>query len=294
MEKPVPDLPETRPLEKADKPFFDELFRGLNPQISEYTFTNLFAWRKKTSLEIACFQDSFILITGNSILPPINYKRDISYFKELSILFKEEGIAEKGIRFPKDTADILKPLFRVEEDRDNWDYVYRTNDLIHLPGRHLDGKRNLIKKFEQRYPHYRYREIDAEIVESCLMLQEEWCNLKQCSIDEGLSGEDAAIHELFKDYHFFDLFGGAICLDGKVIAFAVGEELNHNTAVVHFEKADSAYLGIYQLINREFASRTLAGYEFINREQDIGKEGIRKAKLSYHPHHFEEKFTVYF
>jgi hypothetical protein len=87
-----------------------------------------------------------------------------------------------------------------------------------------------------------------------------------------------------------NVFGGAIYVDGCLEAFALGEKLNENTAVVHFEKANPEIRGLYQLINQWFCKNVLQGFTYVNREQDLGSEGLRRAKISYRPHHMVEKF----
>jgi len=188
-------------------------------------------------------------------------------------------------RVPEAMAEELaRAGFKAEEDRANWDYVYRVSDLASLEGRHYDGKRNFVKQALDKY-RCEYRKIAAGNVSDCLALETSWCNLRHCELDPGLEAEQRAIATCFENWAQFSLIGGAVVIDGRIEAFAIGEKLNPTTAVVHFEKANPELRGMYQLINQWFCRNELSEYTFVNREQDLGLEGLRKAKESYKPHH---------
>ena len=195
-------------------------------------------------------------------------------------------------RVPEATAEELAQAgFKVQEDRANWDYVYRVSDLALLEGRHYDGKRNFIRQALASY-QCEYRRVTAENVSDCLALETSWCNLRHCELDPGLEGEQRAIAVCFGNWERFSLIGGAVVVVGRIEAFAIGERLNSTTAVVHFEKANPEMRGMYQLINQWICQNELSEFAYVNREQDLGIEGLRKAKESYHPHHMVPKFTV--
>ncbi|MCX6844338.1 MAG: phosphatidylglycerol lysyltransferase domain-containing protein [candidate division WOR-3 bacterium] len=137
-----------------------------------------------------------------------------------------------------------------------------------------------------------YRQINAGNVPDCLALETSWCNLRHCDMDPGLAAEQRAIAACFENWEQFSLIGGAVVVEGRIEAFAIGERLNSTTAVVHFEKANPELRGMYQLINQWFSRNELSEYAYVNREQDPGIEGLRKAKESYHPRHMVRKFTV--
>jgi hypothetical protein len=107
-----------------------------------------------------------------------------------------------------------------------------------------------------------------------------------------LSGEEQAIHEALTNMQALNFTGGTICIEGKIEAFSMGERLNENTAVIHIEKANPAFEGLYQTLSQMFTEQACSGFTYINREQDLGEGGLRQAKLSYHPHHFVNKFTL--
>jgi hypothetical protein len=181
----------------------------------------------------------------------------------------------------------------VAPDRDNADYVYRVKELAELAGRRFHKKRNLIKQCLAAY-RCEYEPMTPELLGECSSMQDRWCKERQCGHDPGLCKEYVAINEMFRLFEELQLMGGAIRVDGEIQAYAVGEELRQGTAVCHFEKAMPGFRGLGQLINQWFARYTLKGFEFENREQDLGIPGLRQAKESYYPHHMVEKFSAWF
>jgi len=281
-----------RPLTLDDNQFVTEYLRRFPPVISELTFTNLFAWRHTRPIRIDECKDSLLVfaetpsglvLLGNPVGPVA-----------LAEVFKEYGneISE-AIRFPKEKlTDIsLPPEALVVEDRDNADYVYRREDLATLAGRHFTKKRNHINQCLAAYD-CRYEMITEETVPECLAMQDRWCASRDCKTEPGLCGEYRAIVETLQNYREFPLTGGAIRIAGRIEAFTVGEPLNPSTAVTHFEKAMPQFHGLAQLINQWFAKENLAGFAYVNREQDLGIPGLRRAKESYSPDHLVDKVRI--
>ena len=272
-----------RPLTLDDRLSVTEHLKRFPPEISELTFTNLYAWRQSRPILLDEFKESLLffaetktglVLMGNPIGPV-----------SLTKVFNEYGSRITGAeRFPKNTipAESLLPGVLVVEDRDNADYVYRREDLATLAGRHFTKKRNHINQCLAAY-NCQYEVITEETVLECLTMQDRWCAARNCKTEPGLCGEYQAIVETLRNYREFPLTGGAIRIDGTIEAFAVGEELNPSTAVCHFEKAMSQFHGLGQLINQWFARENLSRFTYVNREQDLGIPGLRKAKQSYHP-----------
>ena len=181
--------------------------------------------------------------------------------------------------------------FRVLPDRDSSDYVYSAQDLINLAGRKYHKKKNHLNRFLKDY-QFEYRDLDMELVECFLVLQEEWCKMKECIESPELHSEDYAIHTALTSFEELDYKGGAIQIGSKIEAFSLGEKLNDNTAVIHIEKANPEIPGLYTAMNHSFCSSAWPDMKYINREQDLGIEGLRKAKESYHPHHMIDKYTI--
>jgi hypothetical protein len=285
-----------RPLSLAEKPLVDAELEKYPPEISELTFTNLFCWQSKRQVLLAEHEGGLVFLAREGergfFLPPVctcDVKRAARAMFEHAQTAGFEPVIE---RVPEAMAEELaRAGFRVEEDRANWDYVYQVSDLALLEGRHYDGKRNFVRQALASY-HCEYRQVTADNVPDCLALETSWCNLRHCELDPGLEAEQLAIAECFENWAQLSLVGGAVVVDGRIEAFAIGERLNPTTAVVHFEKANPEMRGMYQLINQWFCRNELSEFTYVNREQDLGIEGLRKAKESYRPHHMVRKFTI--
>lgn len=295
--KEVAPFPKKRPLEPEDKAFFDDLFEKYPPRISEFTFTNLFAWRHAYQFSISNLGDFILVISSKeralSLFDPIGppgKKKEI--IERCFDLWQEDGKI-KFVRIPEETAALFRGSgpFKAEEDRDNFDYVYLTQDLISLKGKDFDGKRNFIKRFKDACA-FTYKPLTKDNIKECLFFEEEWCLAKDCQRTEGLKKEREAMGEMLDNFSSLGIKGGMIEVNGKVEAVSLGEALNPETFVVHIEKANGKFIGIYQTINQMFCSQEASKYKTINREQDLGVPGLRKAKESYHPSAMVKKYTL--
>jgi hypothetical protein len=206
-----------------------------------------------------------------------------------------QDIAEQAVtgRVPKDFVErfVDPKQYSVHEDPNNSDYVYLAEDLINLPGNKYHAKKNHINRFMKEY-EFEYRELYIDLVHCCLNLQESWCEVKDCGENPALMAEDMAVYEALKNYEELDYKGGVILIDSRVEAFSLGEMLNPETAVIHVEKANPEIPGLYTVINQLFCKEAWSQVKYINREQDLGLNGLKKAKESYHPHHMVEKFIL--
>ncbi len=281
-----------RLLSLDDRLLVTEYLRRYPPEISELTFTNLYSWHNTRPIWVDVFSDSLIVFAetkmGLVVLgPPVG---PVS----LNEVLREYGSQISGAeRIPRDMiADIsLLPGCTVAEDRDNSDYVYLREDLATLAGRKFTKKRNHINKCMAAYS-CQYEIITSELVTECMAMQDRWCAARNCKAEPGLCGEYQAIAETLYHYQEFGLTGGAIRIAGIIEAFTVGEALNPSTVVCHFEKAMPQFQGLGQLINQWFAKNNLGGFTYVNREQDLGIPGLRRAKESYYPHHLVEKVRI--
>ena len=282
-----------------DRELFEGYFRRFPPENSEYTFTNLFIWNHHYNFQYAELNEALLLMARYkdrpwSLFPPIGGGDAYQTARQGFSWMKDRGLDPVMERVPwwmaknhfEDRDDM-----EIEIDRDQSDYVYLASDLIGLRGRKFHGKRNHINKFSQLY-NGKYRRINRENVSDCLALQEEWCNLRSCDEHPELKKEDMAVKTALENIDRLSFRAGAIFVDGRIQAFSIGEMLNKDTAVIHIEKANPEFEGIYALINQRFAMFEWMDYSFINREQDLGDEGLRKAKLSYKPHHMVDKYHV--
>jgi hypothetical protein len=290
----LPEFPEFRNLEFEDKALLDTLFKQMQPRLSELTFTNLYVWNEAESVQLSRLDSTVLLLRKrrrdavNLLLPPLTRQAISAVLESVSVVRdKPPGMLIYGLD-SEQAKQLAAKGYLVEPDRDDWDYVYLTSDLADLPGDKYHSKRNFISRCLSTH-RCEYKKIDAQVMNDCLQLQTKWCNLRKCDADPGLEAENRAARTLFDNYPLLPISGGAVYVDGKLEAFTVAEPLNDVTAVIHFEKANPEIIGLYQLINQWFCKNALKIFTFINREQDLGIPGLRKAKLSYHPHHMIEK-----
>ena len=296
--KNVQEFPQLSNLSLEDKPILDLAFKQFSPLISEFTFTNLFIWRHAYQIKISRLKNFLCLLAENRghpfFFPPIGEGDVVVCCRALLQSMKEKGVSVKMARVPEGVAsrfDWKSEGFMVEFDRDQSDYVYLSEGLIHLQGRKYHRKRNHINQFREKYA-YQYLPLTSELISDCLRLETEWCDLRQCEVMPGLHNESIAIKEAFAHFEALGVGGGVILIDGKVEAFTLGEPLNHDTVVIHIEKANPAFEGLYPVINQAFLENHWSEYTYVNREQDLGEEGLRKAKESYFPHRMINKYTI--
>jgi len=294
-----PRFPVFKELGIEDKSIFDEFFKKYPPEISEYTFTNLFMWRHYYNFKWAMLNENIAIIARPGektyFFPPIGSNK----IKEtvLECITYSESFGSGGImkRVPENVAKLFsdEDKIKVELDRDNSDYVYLITNMIELPGSNYRSKRKSIKQFLREF-EYEYHPLNQEMVPGCLELQEDWCNIRACWDDPHLAGEDKAIFDALQHASKLDFKGGVITVEEKIKAFTIGEQLNANTIVVHIEKGsqEREYRGIYALINKLFLENEWADFKYVNREQDTGEEGLRKSKMSYRPEFMVNKFTL--
>ena len=181
-------------------------------------------------------------------------------------------------------------FFRYERDPNNDDYVYSTYDLINLEGKKDHQKRNHINRFLKNY-EYTYESIDDSNIEECIAAEIEW--LKGKEPDRSLQDEKIAIMEALNNFDQLGLKGGALRIDGKIQAFSIGDLLNPEMVVIHFEKANTEYHGSYAMINQQFAANCWKDIPVHKQGRRYGNTGPRKAKRSYHPIKMVEKYTAY-
>jgi hypothetical protein len=296
----LPLFPDYKPLSLDDiEPVRNFLWR-YQPQTSELTFTNLFIWRSKYDWRWSVEKDWLLLLgsEGNGdqfLLPPVGPKPRLEVVDRMLRWFRDhKGAVRPRIeRGDERLASEISgsALLTIEPSREHFDYVYRSEDLIHLRGSRYHAKRNHISRF-LRSSEFELVPISEDILAACAEFQERWCEWRRCEDDMNLLGEWEAIKVALAHYTDLNVQGAAIMIDTKVEAFTFGERLNEDTAVIHIEKANPEIPGLYAVINQKYCEKYWSDVTYINREQDLGEEGLRKAKLSYHPDHLVQKFRI--
>ncbi len=296
-----PTFPDFKPITLENRDFVRKRLWDYQPTTSELTFAGLFIWRTYYNFQWAVLDDWLVVLAegeedGLYFLPPIGppSREDVTR-KLLHWMRDERGVDDPFIgRADMRLARELEGVegFILEPLRDHFDYVYRSEDLISLEGRDYHRKRNHIHQFERRHD-YSYSPITPKYRDDCIELAELWCRMRQCEDDMSLMHEFNGIQDTLRHYDDLRIDGGVILVEGEVQAFALGELLNEETAVVHIEKANPDFRSIYPVINQQFAEHRWDETTYINREQDLGISGLRKAKESYYPHHMEKKYRVH-
>jgi len=187
--------------------------------------------------------------------------------------------------------------FSFQTDRGGYDYLYEVDKLADLPGKKLHAKRNHISRFCDAFPDWMYEKITLENSGECLAMAQLWYReqTEQGREDEGLAREQDAIAAALTHMAELGLFGGLIRAEGRVLAFSLGSLTTSDCFDVHFEKAFGKIQGAYAVINRELARSVRQAYpqvKYLNREDDLDLEGLRKAKLSYCPDILLAKYSA--
>ena len=168
-------------------------------------------------------------------------------------------------------------------NKDKSDYLYLRDKLVTLSGKKLQPKRNHISKFKRLYPNYEYLPLSIEMAGDCIRLGEEWCQTNDSGMLRAMQAEQRMIRYALSHMDELHIVGGTLWVEGRMVAFTFGSRINGEAFDVCVEKADTSYEGAYAMINNEFVSRLPEDIIYINREEDLGLEGLRKAKLSYYP-----------
>ncbi len=285
----LPVFPDFELLQIEHRPSLRPFFERYPQEISESTFGNHIIWRHFDHPRFTTIHGNLCFAFSPPDEPPY-FLQPLGENKIPATLEACLTVAPRLSRIPASFAERWCGGLRCAPDRNDFDYVYLAEDLISLKGKKYDGKRNRIRKFERAYA-WRYLELTAAHLDACRSLFDEWL------ADKGVNGgaidaQKDAISEALRHFEILEMTGGAIETEGRIAAFSIGEKLNADTAVVHIEIVNPRYEGLAQLMNREFARQAWSGCRFINREQDLGLPGLRKAKLSYQPHHLVEKFHI--
>lgn len=287
----IPRYPDSRPFELTDKPLFDTVCAELQPRISELTFACLYLFRKSHSYRVSMAVDALVVLAQGFdgtpyFLPPLSGDRGAAAERLLV-----EGLTLYGADAAFIAGHLRGNTLGITEDRDNFDYLYLRSELANLPGNRYHKKKNRINYFTGRHD-YRIEPYAEQHLEGSLELLEEWRRVRAGIESRSIDLETEAAREGLTMAAVLGLEGLVALVEGKVKAFVLGERLNRETAVCHFEKADPFLDGLYQLIDREFNRLLFTDCTYVNREQDLGEPNLRAAKLSYHPVEMVRKLRV--
>lgn len=265
----------------------------------ESTFGNVLLWARFYHIEIAEVEGMLVALSRGE-QPSFHFPFGSGDAKKC-IKALMEWCEEQGEEFrmhgvtPEEFAaleSMFPDTFTIEYDRDLADYVYEAEKLALLSGKKYHGKKNHVNKFKKLYPDWSYESLSGENVEEAFQLLLKWRRLNGCNEDDEKNAESCVSANYLRLFEELDVCGGLLKVGSQAVAFTVGERVCDDTMVVHIEKALTEYEGAYTMINQQFVEHECQDMVYVNREEDTGDEGLRKAKLSYRPVFMVEKGNV--
>ena len=277
------------------KSTYDALLHRAAHRGCAFSFANLYLWGRQCAARVG---DDLLLFShfhGKTLYPypicPGSARGAIEFLiadsKERGIPLRLSGLNTQDV---EDLERWYPGQFRFHCGRDGHEYVYAIDDLADLKGKKYQPKRNHINRFLSEYPDAVIRPLDESTLPDAKNLADRWYQRRTSEEDAGM--ELVALNRAFANWQALGMEGLVLYVGDQVVAMTMGSFLGEDTVDVHFEKADLDYNGAYAVINRAFARHIREKYpqvKFLNREEDMGLEGLRKAKLSYYPHHMVEK-----
>jgi hypothetical protein len=263
---------------------------------SDYSFANLWGWAQEYGL-LWAWEDRLVWIRQTQpedvLWAPVGPWDKIDWKQEI---VKHIGQGASFIRVPEKLTTIwrmhLSIPIGIEESRDQWDYLYTVPELVELKGKRFHKKKNLLNQFAKKYP-FAYAPLGSDFIDQALAMQTDWCTWRDCESVEALAAENRAIQRVLTNWiDLSGLTGGMLNVDGHMVAYTIAERLTKDMVLIHFEKANPDLKGGYQAINQLFLAHNEENYKIVNREQDLGNENLRKAKLAYHPVDFLRKYKI--
>ncbi|MDO4199977.1 MAG: phosphatidylglycerol lysyltransferase domain-containing protein [Clostridia bacterium] len=282
----------------SDKNSFYKITSPINSKGFSKSFGSYFLWAENEKIKI-CFDDNILYIKYDTENPtyemPKGAETDEEFEKSLNIIMKHHAktnnAAFKLKRVLRHEAKKLEKLFpnkfEIVPQRNDFEYIYSIKGLADLKGKKYHGKRGHIKKFSKNN-EWQYSPLNTQEKENYIKFFSSWFEEKAGTNQNELKSIEKALDY----YEELGLYGGAISVGEKIVACAIGEKVNSETFVVHFEKALEKFADAYTVVNNELCKHIQNEYRFINREDDLGIPGLRKAKLSYHPISFVEKYSA--
>lgn len=284
-------------IELEDKEIIEHYLKKKKYRGCDMVFCNNYLWSRFYATQFAIVEDTLVFCSTRqdgsiSVTFPAGETEQIK--KALEVLFAYFQEKERPFHMhlvQEYEFELLEQWypgrFVIEYDRDAADYVYETEKLTTLAGKKLHGKRNHINNFIKQNPDWSYERITEENQEDCFQMALKWRQDHVCEHtgeeNEEIRDEMCVTMNALRLREELGLVGGLLRVNGEVIAFTLGEQLNDDTFVVHIEKAYAEIQGAYPMINQQFVKHEAQNYKYVNREEDTGAEGLRKAKLSYRP-----------
>ncbi len=285
-------------IEMTDKAKVDYYVSSGDTDGSVYSFGSLFCWGSSYDIEIAEY-NGFLLIRGKDSFGRYyaypsgagDIKPVIEKIIELCALEQTELRFVQLLSQNKDSlVEMFPEKFEFSYNRDASEYVYSVKNMAELPGKKFHGKKGHVNAFFKNHEDISCDPITKDNINECITIAQSWLSAKD--ENDELYAEFAAIEKAVKYYEKLGYDGAILYADGKTVAFTMGEKLKNNTFCTHFEKTLPEYRDAYPVINNGFTKLMLTSYDYVNREEDTGAQGLRKAKLSYYPEFMLDKFSA--
>lgn len=278
--------------ELSDRDWVRTALSGSGREGADWCFGCIYMWAPIYDYKIANINGMFVGKMGDSYSLPAGDgdPSDIlsELLKESETPLKLNAICEYQKAWLEET---FPGTFAFTEDRNNEDYLYSVEALASLSGKKYHSKRNHCSYFEKNF-NWTYEPMTQNVAEECMQFSHLWIDENERQAEEGADLELDAIQRALAHFDELEFVGGVLRIDGQIVAYTFGEPINDRVFDTHIEKADANIRGAYPMINREFARNSISGYEIVNREEDMGLEGLRKAKESYHPIELLTKYTA--
>ena len=278
----------------------EDILTKSNIKNCEYCYPTLLVWSHRHPSELAIEEDTlFVRSEGHEHMWYLFPKGKMEPEKAINLILedaKSHGLPISIYGIDKEDASIIEEKFQgkleLEVDRDGADYIYTQEDLANLPGKNYQKKRNHVSRFLREHPDYKFVEITDENKDKARKYVDTWCTKYEHDDDWDFISEKRGINELLDNFDRLKLSGAMIEVDDEVVAMTVAAPINDEMVDIMIEKAYHEMNGAYAIINRDFARNCLSKFKYINREDDLGLENLRKAKLSYFPCEILEKYTA--
>lgn len=287
--------------ELEDRELINSYLKYADTRSCEMTFANIYLWSRHYDVGFTFVEN--MLVFGNTAgetaftvpVGPADVKKALD---ALMSYCEEKGVPFQLYNVTKEDFALLDSLYpgelEISYERDYADYVYESEKLAALSGKKYHSKKNHVNQFKRTYPNWSYEPITRDNVEECFQMALRWRELNGCEANPEKHAEICVTLNFLRLFEELEMRGGLLRVDGQVVAFTIGEPVGRrkDTLVVHIEKAFSEVQGAYTMINQQFVEHEGKAFTYINREEDMGEEGIRQAKLSYKPVFLIEKGLV--
>ena len=287
-----------RQIEIDDYEKVSQIFMESGIENCEHCFATMLVWSKRHDIQIAVEENTvFMRSYGKEHVWYLYPRGDMDKLQAIEKIIRDAGDKKISIYgIDEANAIFLREKFgdilNVEEDRNGSDYLYKTEDLATLQGKNYQKKRNHVSRFIRENPDYKFIKITGENTAVAKEYITQWCEKYNTENTWDLVSEQRGINQLLDNFDKLQLMGAMIETGDNIVAVSIAAAISDKMVDVLVEKAWHDVTGAYAIINRDFAANCFSGFELINREDDMGLENLRKAKLSYFPYEIRKKYLA--